>query len=151
MSSSRADAALLLRAVLLDPDDLLARHAFADHLEESGSDPARLTFTRYQLANPDVEIGLGHSSHPDADNHPAFPGFRDGLTVSRVYRNGFIYRVTFDSKIQFEKHARSLFEIHPITQVFGFDEWRWTARVPRLEFVNRGRRLVGLPPLEIEP
>jgi uncharacterized protein (TIGR02996 family) len=49
MTTTHATADALLRAVCDDPGDDLPRLAFADHLEETGGDPARAEFVRVQV------------------------------------------------------------------------------------------------------
>lgn len=116
------DSSPLLAAICADPDDIVARLAYADWLEERGEDEDRAALIRAQVA-------LAGADHDDPANWPAMeeekalrkklnPKLKDKLRAGRyaIYRNGFIEGLTLTVD-EFLKAVPALFDRTPLRQV----------------------------------
>lgn len=152
MTAALSDLATLHRAVLLHPDDTLARLAFADALEEQGDD-IRAEFIRLQI-RLDAPVGIDsitgkmhlhrhmRDSLPErvretrllfATHHGVWSGFPEALyppTVLWEFRRGFIEEITLPLASFTEETARALFAAQPITTVHLSDRkpQRWMGK-----------------------
>lgn len=134
-----ADGAALLAAVLDDPDDDLARLAYADWLEESGGGPqsAHAALVRQQVANPGQRV-------PGGPHRPlgfVLPGgeachfgpfeWVEWFVVRRGFVSGFCCTL-----VAWEEYGPAAVRAHPVTEVRLTDRepWRGLAAggVPRV-------------------
>lgn len=121
--------AVLRRAILLDPDDDLPRHAYADALEEAGDD-ARVAAVRWMLANQGERVTVMTCDVSGLPFHkPLYlwsggvNGVCDALRRDLpdlpfrecVFRRGFLERVSCTAAA-WERHGPDVARRHPVTQ-----------------------------------
>jgi uncharacterized protein (TIGR02996 family) len=111
-----------MAAILGDPDDTLARLAYADWLEETGTDDGRGTLIRLQVAlcgkdpdDPALRPLVRLERQARKRMNPALKG---EVQIGRdpVYCNGFIEGLTLTPRELLE-HARTLFARIPLRRV----------------------------------
>jgi uncharacterized protein (TIGR02996 family) len=143
------DGAALLQAILADPDDDTPRLAYADWLEEQGTDPARAEFIRLQIEFARREA-RGDASRWELTQRQQYllAGYERAWTAelrpllgrSWVFRRGFVEGVRMTAA-QLLSRARALFSRTPVREVNLVNVDGRAARLARLPCLARLRAL----------
>lgn len=121
-------AAQLREAICRNPEDDLARLAYADRLEEIGGDPERVAFIRRGIAwrnrQHQVEYCRGNAVDCVVREWPdSYASITRDVTSRRirhcypVWRRGFIEQVVTTLHL-WHTHGRAFVWLHPITRVW---------------------------------
>lgn len=146
---------ILLKAILAEPDDDLPRLAYADWLEETGSDPERAEFIQIQIERARrSRLGIRMSDEERAmrdREHELWEGNRGrwfgdlyDRIIPPIVRRGFLDEIEIDGQRFADLPFPDLFAKHPLRKVTVANQWdqyaqQISSRIPpQLRFLHLG-------------